>query len=277
MTFLVGSLVPITAEVRAAPVAPATEGALVNAASTTLTIQLPDGTTATPAMTNASTGRYQLDYLAPQSGIYDWHFASTGPSTAAGGSFEVLPQFLDSIVSLADAKAHVNVVRSATDAELLPILRTATEIIEDLTGEVVVRRTVTETRRLPRPSHLLALWSIPAIALTSVARVDVPTTTWNVADLHLDGPTGVVTVLRGAPLSGHLQIVYTAGRAQMPARYTHAARELIAHLWESQQVPLGGRRRGGFGGAEQETVVVAGRVIPRSVADLLPPRIPGVA
>lgn len=84
--FDLGSVVPLTIDIRD------TSGALANAGAVTLTITLPDDTTAAPSVANPTTGRYQVDYLAPQSGRYVARWVATGLNASAHvDTFEVLP------------------------------------------------------------------------------------------------------------------------------------------------------------------------------------------
>ena len=70
-----------------------------------VTITLPDGTTATPAVTHAGLGTYQATYTTTQPGhhIVSWSAAGTTPG-AYTDTFEVQPSTDQTIVSLAEAK-----------------------------------------------------------------------------------------------------------------------------------------------------------------------------
>lgn len=240
-----------------------------------LTVTLPDGTTTTPLITNPSTGRYRVDYVPTAAGRYLARWVSTGPSTAFSDAFDVRPAVPAYIISLADAKAHLNKSTDEADEEIRSWLEVTTEIVEELAGRATARRSVTERRDLPCwADHLVLTWA-PVLSLTSVASLD-GTTTWTVGNLDVDPTTGIVRVITGPSLSGSLLVTYVAGSQSIPARYTGAARIILRHLWESQRAGIGGKRtRAGM--VDDQMQLVAGYAIPRAAADLIGPRGPLVA
>lgn len=249
-------------------------GVLATAGAATWTLTLPDATTSVITATTTGTGLYRNDYPTVQAGLHRWRWVGTGANPGAqSGSFYVSPEMV-SVISLEDARAHLNITRTVHDEELRPFLEAATEMIEIYTGEVVPRRSVTEFRRV-RPTDRLSLFSTPVISLTTVATVD-GLTTWNVGtDLHLDPELGLVTVRVGKrPLAGHLQLVYVAGYLLIPARYTMAGRELVKHLWSSQRGSKGGPRVGGV--SVQDLEFAVRQSMPPEVADLLGEARPGI-
>ena len=67
-------------------------GALTHAATATLTITLPDGTTATPAITDAAVpGQYRLAYQTTIPGRYTAHAVTTGPVISWDDEFDAAP------------------------------------------------------------------------------------------------------------------------------------------------------------------------------------------
>jgi hypothetical protein len=69
-----------------------TDAGPTNPATLTLSVTLPDASTAVfnlAAFTQESTGLYHLDYLPPQAGAYSWRIVATTPNTAAEGAFTV--------------------------------------------------------------------------------------------------------------------------------------------------------------------------------------------
>src|SRR6266581_3362170 len=123
-------------------------GALAHAATVTLTITLPDGTTATPAITDAAVpGQYRLSYQTTIPGRYTAHAVTTGPVTAWDDEFDAAPTPWPAMVSLADAKAQLNMdpADHRFDDELRDFIAGVTGAVEDYKHQVIVRRAVTDT------------------------------------------------------------------------------------------------------------------------------------
>lgn len=278
MAYDLGDVVPLTIDIRDA------SGALANAGAVVLTIGLPDGTSvtlttiSTPAITNPTTGRYQANYPPGVAGRFTVSWLATGVNaTAYSDTFDVRVAAPAYIISLADAKAQVNIDSTVTtsDEELRPFIEAATLMVERATNEVIVRRSVSETYRLNRPSSRIALRSTPCISLTSVTTIE-NFFTWDVTKLSLD-PNGVITVQIGSwPLWGNLQIAYLAGYQIVPAHYTMAARMIVQELWTSQRGNKGAMRIGGVGG-NFDPVAMAATTIPPAARELLGSPVAGIA
>jgi hypothetical protein len=147
-------------------------GVLTNATSVVLTVTLPDGTTATPAVTNppSVTGKYTATYVAStQSGRYlgKWLFTLPGSNTT---SYVETFDVGSSLVTIDEAVAHLRaagVVTSEPDLEQLQWLCfVASEAIERDLGRVIAQRTVVEVYDGGRPQILLQ--STPVISVTTV-------------------------------------------------------------------------------------------------------------
>jgi hypothetical protein len=275
VTFDLGDTVPLSTQIRDAA------GALTVATGVVCTVGLPDGTTTTPAPANPSTGLYTVDFVPTQVGRHTERWTSTSPATARSDIFDVRPPTPGYIVSLADAKAHLNMsaTRTADDEELRGWIETSTELVEEIAGITVVRRTVVEVRRFPHGARRFALHHTPAVSLTSLVDLN-GFLTWSPTDFNLDGETGIVDVLWSGgsrPLYGLVQITYVVGLAAIPARFTSAAKMILRHLWESQRAAVGGNRRTQFGGAAEEVVKVAGYAVPRAAAELIGSALSGIA
>jgi len=115
-----------------------------------------------------------------------------------------------------------------------------------------------------------ALTHTPAVSLVSVQTVD-GVMSWDVSGLHLDGDTGVVSVVSVPLLVGHLRWVYVAGRAVIPAHYQRAALIIVEHLWQteraqSQGAPYPGAYEDSMDGMRRMGV---GYAIPNRALELL--------
>jgi hypothetical protein len=216
-------------------------GVLTHAASVTLTITLPDGTTATPAITDTAVpGKYRLSYQTTIPGRYTAHAVTTGPVTSWDDTFNV--RAFASIIGLGEAKAHLSGGPAAAwtgdDDELLNFLAAVTEVIESKVGPCV-RRTVTQ-RAAAQGGPQIVLTQAPVISVTSVTSVWAGGPTWTGNSLVLDTDAGIVTTQLGAVpfYYGPWDVVHTVGRAVIPERYQHAAKELLRHLWDTQRGEL---------------------------------------
>jgi hypothetical protein len=204
---------------------------LADAATQVCTITLPDATTATPLVVHDSTGRYHADYVTTAAGLHQVTWTTTTPGTATADVFNVR-QFT-SIIGLAEAKAHLNMTAVADDDELRNFLAAATELVEAKAG-ACVRRTVVE--RVSEGGYQLVLSRRPVISVESVKSVWPSGPGWTTAQLLLDGEAGIVhQTYMWMFWYGPWDVNYTIGRAVMPERYIHAAKEQVRHLWETQR------------------------------------------
>lgn len=249
------------------------DGELVDPDTITLTIGLPDGTTATPDLDRLSTGKYRHNYVPAQSGRYTARCVSTGPATAYSDVFDVRSTTPPYLVSLADTKAHLGMDAepSSIDEELRSHIETATGLVEDITGEVTVQRTVVDT--IEAGGRSAVLWSTPVMALVAVERIDVPGYSWDVARLHVT-PNGVVRVLSGPALRGLVAFTYRVGAREIPARLALGAKELVRSSWETQRGAAADQRF--VNQTADDQVLIAGRWVPPEVAELLGPTPPQV-
>jgi hypothetical protein len=246
-------------------------GALVNAATVTLTITLPDGTGATPAVTNppAVTGKYRYLYTTTQAGRHAARAAMTGPAVVYDAVFDVDPAPPPAIVSLATAKQKLGITGSAEDGKLTAWLAAVTGVIETVKGEVITRRAITEYTY--GHGSTFRLWNTPVISITSITSQD-GTATWDPANMSIQ-PSGLVRVKQGPPVRGPLTVAEVAGYAIIPADYQEASLVILQNLWETDRgvmpVALGGE-------GEAPPPQFFG-LIPRRAAELLGVKRPPVA
>ncbi len=246
------------------------DGTLTAATTAVLTVTLPDGTTAAPAVSQPSTGRYQATYAPVQVGHHRLRWASTGPGARAQPDVLNVQDAAGSLISLAEAKAHLNIDEdeSVDDEELRGFIAAATAVVERHTGEAVARRTVVEDHRLSGTTSLV-LRNAPIVLVTSVASPD-GTVVWLVADFTVDTFVGVLT---GQFLSGLVRVTYVAGQPVVPPNYLLATQIIVAHLWQTQRWSSLGRQPG-FDGEEALTPPGLGYAIPARAVELLGARGP---
>ncbi|MBE4790678.1 phage gp6-like head-tail connector protein [Streptomyces sp. NE06-02F] len=177
------------------------------------------------------------------------------------------------LLTLAEAKAQLDIDGSSHDTELQAYVDGVTAAIEAHVGPVE-NRTVTEVHEIGScGARMLVLRQTPAVSLTSVTAVLTHGSGYAVDGLDLDGPTGTVRRLDGGRFYGPLRWVYVAGRGTVPATINLAARIMVQHLWRTQ---YGSSRAGaGIGGGEDfsvtEPVAGWGYAIPNRVLQLLEP------
>ena len=224
-----GASYPVAFDVRDAA------NALTNATGVTLTITLPDGTSATPTVTNppAVTGQYRLTYLPTLVGRFSWAAVTTVPNAAYGDTFNV--RAYASLISLAEAKAHLNITGTGSDDELRGFLLASTELVESKVGPCV-RRSFTERVTDARGGSILLPYK-PLLSVTSVTSVQPSGPAWATADLIVDNDAGIVTTQWAAMRFwyGPWDVVFTAGRAVVPERFLQACKEQARHLWDTQR------------------------------------------
>ncbi|MFI1767519.1 hypothetical protein ACH41H_36480 [Streptomyces sp. NPDC020800] len=250
-------------------------GHLVNPDTATLTITLSDGSTATPVVpAPAVTGQLRIDYVTAQPGRHVWRLVTTGPVTAYADVFDVQAAAPDSIVSLAEARAQLNMdpTETADDDELRGFVAATTRAVERELGRAVVRRTYTDRFTISGLTQQVLLRTAPVLSLTSATSAD-GATTWNTNHIQADTDTGYVTVVSGPPFSGVVDFVYQAGFAVIPDDYRLAGKIILQHLWETQR----GVMRVQLGGDNETYTPGRGYAIPRRAQELLDSQLPGVA
>lgn len=240
-----GDLVPLTVMIRGE------DGELADATTVTLTITKPDGTTETPVVDNppADTGVYLNDYQPLTVGRYQVRWASTGPTASYTDMFDVRDLASTSIMSLAEAKRHLNMSATSTkdDEEVRSMIAAVTATIERHRGEAVARRTVIEDNVMGDRNRFALLYH-PVIEVTEI--LDYKGTAQTVSAWKLDKQNGILTNYNGAGLTGDVTVTYVAGYTDVPPNYVLAAKIILGHLWTTQriqnigqQVSLGTRAR----------------------------------
>lgn len=157
------------------------------------------------------------------------------------------------IVTLAEAKAFLNIGDATHDNELPAYITSASEMWVKRGGPGVSTE-YTEWHDGGRP--MIALNRYPVVSVTSVTEVSGtssttltgadPGTSGGSDDYSIDKATGVM-VRRSAgvatPFAGgfrNIKVVYNAGAATVPEDIKHAILLLVLHQWETQR---GGTKR----------------------------------
>lgn len=240
-------------------------GVTADATTVVATVTLPDATTATPTVAHTGTGLYSVAYTPTVVGQHQIRWVATGTNASAyTDSFTVRDTTRLPVVSLADAKAYLNISNTTSDEELRRFLDVITSAGELYTGRVFGRRTVVDTLSGRVPT--LPLSTCPVLSITSVVEAGVTLTT---DDYALSSPAGgVLARTSGVQLRNwaiginNVVVTYQAGYATQPPTDIAGALAMLDHLWSTQR----GTIRGMGGGDEWNPG--ASFSIPRRVQEL---------
>ena len=260
-----------------------------------LTITLPDGTTATPAVANTGTGQYEpaAPYVTTEAGHHLWAWSVTGTHPGAyADSFEVRPSPDPTITSLAEEREILKIPAGDTtfDSVIRSFSQAITEWIEYVTGPAVTQ----QKTEIVRAQGMTLILSHPPVrtdlgtTFSDPNRRDGSTTNglvsltplltygfmYDLSQLLVDPHKGIVRQYAGLPFfySGdpysQFQAVYWAGRKIIPEGIYTAHKIALKHLWAVE--------RGGLASAaamgESETVQTGfGFSVPNRAAELLTP------
>lgn len=210
-------------------------GTATNAVGATLTIGLPDGTTAAPAVTNppATTGQYSYDYVTTQAGRHSVRWVFTGPACAYTDVIDVREAAPPLLFSLAAAKSKLDIPVTSTgdDEELREFIEATTQCVEYFVGPVT-RRTVQQVVR--GGGYSVVLHTHPVLSVTSVVGIQSWQMPIEVGALDIDPDTGIVRRSDVLPFwPGEYRFTYIAGRAVLPANVSLAAKLILQHLWRT--------------------------------------------
>lgn len=254
---------------------------VLGAATVTVAVTLPDGTSASPTVANPATGQYTFDYLTTQVGSHSYVVSATGGVLGTlirkiADTFAVGTAAAAGIVSMAEAKNHLNIplTKTSWDEELELMIAAATEKIEDRCGPVL-RRTVTNERH-PGRATVVYLHETPVISVTSAVPI-AGGSAISTAGLDVDPLSGRVAYLTGGAFPwGEHYWTYVAGRLLIPAGLRLAALNFVKGSWETQRGAAGLPWQGS--GDEPVEQAGMGLVLWRLEQDLKPfRRIPGQA
>lgn len=220
-----------------------------DAASVSLVVTKPDGTTATPTLTHVTdSGVWTVNYTTTVAGRHRYAFTVTGTATVSGGvdtgTFDVWPADPRFIVDVSEARAALNIPDgvSGNEDELRLYCAAATDYIENLTGPLLTATGQTWTADGGTPAVLLP---VPVSAVTGVTVDGTATTSYTVdpvAGIVYAGTGSSAGSTRFASGKANVVVTYTVGASTVPPAAVLAARELITFWWQTSQQ---GRRRNG--------------------------------
>ena len=144
-------------------------------------------------------------------------------------------------ISLAQAKAHLRVLDNSEDARIAGIIVGAREFVENCTGKILVRRSITEHR--PRFGDVIHLEHRPVVSITGINYTGADGVTATL-------PAGSFFVTEGARVRiypaaswpathryGYVSITYVAGYlpAEVPQSLMEAMYLLIGHWFDNRE------------------------------------------
>jgi hypothetical protein len=266
-----------------------TSGNPQSATTVTVTVTLPDGTTATPLVTTPGAGVYNAQYVTTQPGhhLVLWVATDATYPGAFADTFEVQQLADPTILSVAEAKDILQLTGTTQfDARIQGWNGAATNVIEYMCGPVV-QQVVTET--IPARGTMVTLAKPPVISLkvwTSVPpelaatgitvaspaspmlRTRLYGIEWPIDQLYCDPRRGIVTHTSGLPFFYCAYIwQYNAGRPVIPYAIYEAAKIILEHLY---QVYRGGVNAQDIASGESVTTLPGfGFAIPNRAIELL--------
>jgi hypothetical protein len=268
-----------------------TGGNAQDAATVTVTVTLPDGSTSTPSVTHSPPGVYNAAYTTTQAGhhVILWVAADATYPGAYADSFEVQPSADPTIVSLAEAKEILQLTGTTSQDMLLQGYNAAaTEVAEYICGPVVTRQ-VTEVIRAQGRAMVLNFAPVRTdlgTTFSAANRRDGSTTNgivsitplltygfmYDISQLLVDPDTGIARHFAGLPFFytadplAQWKVTYWAGRKVIPAAVYQGCKMILEHLYQV--------KRGGVGAqdvASGESVVTLpgfGYAVPNRAVEL---------
>lgn len=262
-------------------------GTAQNATAVVCTVTLPDGTSATPSVTNSGAGLYDIAYTPTQSGRHVVRWVATGTNASAfTDEFTVRDLTTLPVISYDMALEHLNIpAASANQEEIRRFIDAAQDLAENYVGAVLGRRTITSENydgnvdalrlRNPRAISVTNVYENGALLDSSQYQLDptgqrlyrLTTSSLSAGSYGAYGywASGVNSVL----------VTYVAGFTVTPPAVQQGVLEILRHLWLTQR---GGANVMNRAIAGDEFIPGTGYSIPRRALELLDPAsLPGLA
>lgn len=169
------------------------------------------------------------------------------------------------VVTLGEAKAHLNITATTSDTELETFIDRAEAAVVARCGPLAP---VAVTSRVRGESNILALPTTPVISLTSITPLNASALT--VTDYLVSEGGNVEHVIGAWFLARWYTVTYQAGRTTLAEDLRLGILELIRHMWDTQR---GGLSRPGspMSTAMSNTMPGAAYLFPFRVEQLLAP------
>lgn len=134
------------------------------------------------------------------------------------------------VLSLTDAKTHLNITANTYDDELSDFIEACESLIAHKCGPL---ESTSVTERVRGCGLELIVSATPVISLTSVTPVGGGSA---LTGLHVSPKSGVVTLNSGLGfIARNYDVVYLSGRAEVPADLLMGIKELVRIAWSGSQ------------------------------------------
>jgi len=256
-------------------------GAATNATTQVFTVTLPDGSAGIPpSVQTDGTGSYYGDYTVTVAGRHEWYATTTGPATRTAVNVfnaAAITAGAGPIVGLTEAKNHLTISGTGSDAELMDFLQRASAGVEQYTGCSWRRATVVETYDGGKTAIVLRQAPILSITTVTESGATLPASNYftdaNAGLLVRGSQTAPMTWLNGLQ---NVTVTYVVGPpgGVVPDDVIQGTLELLGHLWETQRGGSNRPRQVGTDSSPSGT----GYSYPNRVRELLDPYVvPGIA
>ena len=259
-------------------------GTAQNATAVVCTVTLPDGTSATPTVTNSGAGLYDIAYVPSQSGRHLIRWVATGTNASAfTDEFTVRDLTTLPVVSYDMALSHLNIpAASADQEEIRRFIDAAQDLAENYVGAVLGRRTVVEKYdgfadhirlRSPRAISILSVYENGVLVDPGAYKLDdtgqrLYRLTTASLSAGMFGSYGYWSAGVNA-----IEVTYVAGFTVTPPAVQQGVLEILRHLWQTQRGSANVLARNG-----DEYVTGSTYSLPRRAMELLSPAsLPGLA
>lgn len=244
----------------------------------TLAVTKPDGTLLNPAPAVSEEGAlFSAEVPCDFAGRYLLHWQDTTDTAHHADILDVWPtdpRYLISLEDAANALKWGTADKSANLDTLAIYVAAATEVIEDITGAILIR-TIVQPADGGRTG--VALWerpsSIESVTVNgSAAAGFVPNL--NAGIVYADGSGG-----RFATGVQNIVITYRTGAEDVPPTIRLAARELVRHLWQLGQQQGAAQAPPPTPNPQQTGMTRSGFAVPNRVIELCGSHysLPGIA
>jgi hypothetical protein len=141
------------------------------------------------------------------------------------------------LLTLIDAKAHLNVTSATHDAAIQGFIDSASEIILNECGDTI-DATITETVTSSVDGsgrRVLMLSRTPVVSVASVTPTMQGMPTVDLSTLQINNESGVIYLANWYAFYGPQKVTYTVGRASIPPSLRDACKLIVGWFFDTEQ------------------------------------------